>query len=83
MPPFASVCAALVADPWNLPLSEIAKLTDYQIYEVYFHKRDEKGELEIPLPTPKDDYEILMQYGAILGIPQEELQNVWDNRPRE
>lgn len=38
--------AALVSEPFNVPLSEIAKLTDYQIFSIYFWPRNKDGKFE-------------------------------------
>lgn len=42
----AKVYAALVRDPFCLSMSEIRKLTDYQIFSIYFWPTKKDGNLE-------------------------------------
>ena len=42
---------ALLVDRFHLSEDRILKLTDRQIHEVYFHKRDKDGSIEVPMPT--------------------------------
>ena len=44
---------AALLDHFHLSLNEIADLTDYQIQELYFHKRDEDGSIVMPKPPRK------------------------------
>lgn len=39
---------AVLLDHFKQPLSELAKLTDRQIDELYFHTRDEHGSIAVP-----------------------------------
>ena len=47
----AATFAQLVSEPFALPMSQIARLTDRQIAEVYFHGRDGQGKI-IPPKEP-------------------------------
>lgn len=42
---------ALLVDRFHLTIPEIAKLTDRQLHQVYFHKRTKEGMIEIPMPS--------------------------------
>jgi len=44
----AATFAQLVSEPFALPMSHIARLTDRQIAEVYFHGRDQQGKIITP-----------------------------------
>jgi hypothetical protein len=39
---------ANLLDRFHLTLAEIGRLTDFQVYALYFHKRDDKGNIPIP-----------------------------------
>lgn len=40
---------AVLADHYHLTMPEIAALTDRQIAEIYFHARDDKGMIKVPV----------------------------------
>lgn len=74
-----------MADPFNLSLAQIAELTDRQIYDLYFHPRDEHGRIkvrhEVPARetlSPDEERAILFGMGSSLGIPLEQLNGLWN-----
>jgi hypothetical protein len=87
--PFESVVAALLGEPFHLTLGDIAKLTDWQIRELYFHARDEAGKVKpkhsiealtgVPDGPLSDEQKrhVLYAAGAAMGLPRAELDRAW------
>jgi hypothetical protein len=73
-------------EPFNLRPWEVARLTDRQIAELYFHPRDEQGRLnpQVELPgeeetlTVEEQHRLLFGVGAALGVSQADLQRAWE-----
>ncbi len=45
---FEEICAILVGEPYYLSLAQIARLTWYQVWQIYFRPRPEAKEREAP-----------------------------------
>jgi len=76
--------AQLIGDPFWMSFADVAELTDHQILRVVYHPRDDKGSLKAPpVEFPVDatgkeaDRAALFGFGSMLGIPAEELEQVW------
>lgn len=70
----------------GLTIGGIAELTDRQIADLYFHRRDKDGRLERRLDEPEELPPLspmesarrdLLLVGAILHISREELEATW------
>lgn len=72
--------ATLLGQPFHLTLDDIAKLTDRQIVDLYFHKRDKHGVVEpegyLPDSTPMQEDLSMMTLGKALGIPSDKLKEL-------
>src|SRR5271165_735655 len=44
-----AIIAALLGEPWCLTLDRVARLTDRQIHQLYFHPRDKYGAIVPPM----------------------------------
>ena len=69
-PSFFSVTAALAGEPYHLSLSQIADLTDRQINEIYFHKRDRSGSL-ITEQSERDEFDQTAELVRLFGTPEQ------------
>jgi len=79
-------------------MSAIASLTDAQIFDIYFHPRDQEGKpverttrsgeaLDVSvlgeLPdTPENQRAAVLTVGGMLGIPQEQLRQALEEAER-
>jgi hypothetical protein len=79
-------------EPFNRTPDQVAELTDYQIHELIFHPRDEKGRLsapEIELPGEEDrlsleeERQLLFGMGQALGVPEAALRAAWRQKHGE
>lgn len=75
----------LIDEPYCLSFDQIAKLTDYQIFTLYFRPRDKNG-IPKPLPDPKLYREVkdrdavkvnFFTTGSMFGIPAHILKQQW------
>lgn len=78
---FNTVCAILVNEPFNVPLHEIAQLTDYQINNIYFHPRTKEGAIDVYAHRPDPgqvDYEAEFRWSwQQKGATPEEIDAKW------
>ena len=81
----AQIYAMLIDEPYCLSFDQIAKLTDYQIFTLYFRPRDKDGNPK-PLPDPKLYREVKDRHaakinffttGSMFGVPAQILQRQW------
>lgn len=79
------MCAALVTEPFHLRPWEIARLTDYQIREIYFHKRRDDGSIDDSAPVTVDEEQpgsqswefIVKEVWKDRGKTPEEQEVIW------
>lgn len=87
---YAAAClratyAQLVAEPFNVPARDLARLTDRQIAEVYMHRRTDKGEIvrpDPPAPPPpergsEEEKAAFFALCASLGFPEDDARDEW------
>lgn len=77
-------------EPFNLRPWEIARLTDRQISELYFHPRDKHGRLVEQVELPGEDEgeqlsleqqrTLLFSVGRAMGVPEAQLQKAWEDK---
>lgn len=84
----AKVYAALVRDPFCLSMSEIRKLTDYQIFSIYFWPTKKDGALE-DVPGQLTVHEVLdpqhlrlqmAHVAAMMNVPSEQINKEFRQR---
>lgn len=63
---------ARLLDHFHISMDQLARLTDRQIYELYFHPRDDKGSIE-----PKDEPERGAATEEEVPTYKSELRNWW------
>lgn len=51
---FEEICAILVNEPFYLSLAQISRLTDYQIWQIYFRPK-KKPERDMDRPAPRGE----------------------------
>lgn len=71
----------MLIDHFHLTIPEIRELTQYQIQELYFHKRDKSGSVVIPIPDIPTGLEIennlaVLQEMANLGALNGDIAKV-------
>ena len=75
------VYSRLVNEPFNLSLHQIAKLTDRQMFDLYFAKRDKDGQILPPANEHSGDKELTfeeyMSVGRSFGIDDKTLESEW------
>lgn len=73
MPPAQKrAIVAKLLDHFHLSIKQLARLTDKQIFELYFHPRDDKGAIE-----PKDEPEQGAATEEKKPTLKSELMNLW------
>jgi hypothetical protein len=74
--------ARLVNEPFNLSMEQIARLTDRQIFALYFAARDKDGAVLPPAQEAAPEggpvtFEQYMQVGRAFGVSDEKLIAEW------
>jgi hypothetical protein len=75
---FTQVCASLCGEPFHLRPWEIERLDPRQIRNVYFHPRDDKGELERRHQAPAPDGPAQFRaFWRARGFSDDEVALLW------
>ena len=59
-----------MGEPFCLSLDQISRLTDRQISEIYFHKRNKDGSLSVE-PPERDEFEQTAELVRLFGTPEQ------------
>lgn len=73
----ADLCAILAGEPYYLSLDQIAKLTPYQVQEVYFHERDDKGSLKLDEGKQASPRQMFFARKRRFGLPDWRIAELW------
>jgi hypothetical protein len=75
------ICAILVAEPYNVPPSELRDVTVTQFYKVYCHPRDEKGNLDRAprgaAETPADPRAVFFRMCRLRRLRDDQIEVLW------
>jgi hypothetical protein len=80
--------AQLVSEPFCVPMDRLARLTDRQMEDVYFHRRTKEGAIEAPEPpapargSPQEKA-AFFTLCATLGIPLARAEEEWERKRGE
>jgi len=85
-PDIRMLYAQLVCEPFHLTIDQIMRMTDRQIYDIYFYPRDESGRLKPSYSVPDefidDEHKksVFFSMCKAFGMPLETVQKKWDER---
>ncbi len=79
--------AQLMTEPFCLPIEQIARMTDRQIAELCYHKRNKDGAIEVDAPeveaaplTPGQELATLLGMAQAFGIPADKVNEAWGKK---